>query len=193
MPRCIVLIVCVALSASSVLGQQRLQPVRQMKPALVWTGTDSKIDKEAFVRCTSQPECDELWQKHRGVNPWGTVVQQQKDDSQELDHCQYCPQVDFDSHMIVAVFSGRGAHEGMSVKSVLDERDFVRIGYKVETSQPGPARPNAPRTPARKPAQGYVFAVLPRSEKPIILEQDVRREINAPPVWIERARLATPK
>jgi hypothetical protein len=162
-----------------------LETNREVKPVFVWTGADSEIEKETFVRCASQTDWEQLWQKHRGVDQWGTPLKQPMDDKQEQGHRQFCPKVDFDSYMIVAVFCGKLGDFGMYVDSVLDEPQFLRVRYGVVTAQ---RMPRGPRL--EKPVHGYMFVVIPRTQKAIVIEEGTRQVKDHPLDWKERIKLA---
>src|SRR4051794_40171266 len=65
---------------------------RKLKPVVVWTGTDSKQAKMSFARCCSQKEWQTTWHKHQS--------------STAKAKSQRCPEVDFDSYMVVVIFHG---------------------------------------------------------------------------------------
>ena len=66
---------------------------RNMKPVMVLTGTDSKQTKETFARCCTRETWLANWRKHHG-----------KDKDSALSPC---PEVDFDSFMVVVIFQGK--------------------------------------------------------------------------------------
>jgi len=151
------------------------EPSRPLKPAIVWTGRDSSVEQEKFVRCMSDYEFSEVWNKHRA-----------NDDSR----LSFCPKVNFASQMILGVFAGRdrGAH-GISVESVIDETNCLRFRYWEVTVQTGVSGPNDVPPPPPPPAKGYVFAVVPRTTKTVVFEQGSRRVLTEPLQFKERIKL----
>jgi hypothetical protein len=147
---------------------------RALKPVIVWTGTDSKRAKESFSCCRSQAEWEASWHKHQGGD--------------ERADGQPCPQVDFDTHMVIVIFHGEsGQNHGIDILSISEERECVRLRYKPSWFQVAFREGEARRGYA---TQSYAFAVLPRSRKAVVLEEDVQHYIGKPPEWEERAKLA---
>ena len=150
----------------------------KMKPVFVWTGVDSRIDRERFVLCRSQEDIESLWKEHTRCEDGNA-------------RC-FCPEVDFDSFMIIGIFAGKGAPLGISVESASEEKSYLRLRYRINTAQSAGVAANRRNGAGPKEPRGYVLAVLPRSGKTIVVEQDAERGLNEPPVWKERARLAGP-
>jgi hypothetical protein len=153
---------------------------RKLKPVVVWTGIDSKQAKMSFARCCSQKDWEEIWHKHQ---------------SNAKAKTPSCPQVDFDSYMVVAIFQGKSCQDtGIEIVSVTEEKKCLRIRYKPLWFQVGFVRPERGSRPAKcevetYETQSYAFVVLPKSQKAIVLEEDVRTLIPDPPVWKKRATL----
>lgn len=146
-------------------------PGHDIKPVMVLAGSDSAIDKESFHRCMSQDEIRELWKKHRGVD--------------DLNATMFCPKVDFDSHMVVAIFRGHGAIFGLRVDSITDEPKGIRIRYLPATVQLAGGKPrNLPRDD-----KGYAIVVLKRSSKAIVLEEGKLFDLTQPIEWSEHGKI----
>jgi len=125
MIRLYIAIACVTVAASTATGAE---PGKVIKPAIVLTGGESEIGAETFRRCASQEEFQELWKKHLGVT--------------ELSALMFCPKVDFDAYMVIAIFGGKGNKLGIVVESVTDEPNRLRV---CGTSNP-PFNPSAMRS-----------------------------------------------
>jgi hypothetical protein len=153
---------------------------RKVKPVLVWTGTDSKQAKMSFARCCSQKDWETTWHEHQ---------------SEAKAKSQSCPQGDFDSYMVVAIFHGKSfQNTGIEIVAVTEEKNCVRVRYRPLWYQVAFVRPATKGEVKsdewlRSETQSYAFVVLPRSEKAIVLEEDVRNLIADPPVWKKRATL----
>jgi hypothetical protein len=149
---------------------------RKIKPVMVWTGTESKQTKESFARCCSQKDWEASWHKHKGRD--------------EKTDRGTCPEVDFDSYMVIVIFHGESyQNHGIDIKSVTEEKGCVRVRYRPSWYQVASVPGQAEDFKALE-TQTYAFVVLPRSEKAIVMEEDVRNLIPDPPVWKERAKLA---
>src|SRR5579871_1221728 len=82
----------------------------KIKPVMVWTGTDSAQKTESFVICRNEAALQDVWHKHRNS----------KD---KWDDALTCPQVDFDSVMVAAIFNGKSGNEyGIRVVEILETK-----------------------------------------------------------------------
>jgi hypothetical protein len=91
------------------------------------------------------------------------------------------PVVDFDTHMVLAVFQGEGGQDGgLQLFEILDEAEGLRVRYFVAGSQtvfvPGAVIATKPRR-----QRNYVFAVVPRSDKAVTFERGRRPRLDEPP------------
>lgn len=171
---------------------------KSIKPVINWTGTDSKVAKESFARCSSQKEWEVTWLNHQA--------------DKNGEYSQKCPEVDFDSCMVIAVFHGKSyENTGIEVLAVNEDRDCVRVRYRPATYQVAFSFPpvtfgeSAGESPKQREGggektlkrpydtQSYVFIVLPKSPKPVILEEDLRDRLDGPSVWYEQAKLLSEK
>src|SRR6516164_7607951 len=85
---------------------------RKIKPVMVWTGTDSKHAKESFARCCSRKDWQAAWHKHIGEDDKGLR--------------QLCPEVDFDSFMVIAIFHGESyQNRGIGLVTVSEEKECL--------------------------------------------------------------------
>jgi hypothetical protein len=147
------------------------------KPLVVLTGVDSRMSKTSFHRVESEQEFRKLWLAHLGKaeqDYWRTPTP--------------AISVDFERCMVIAVFRvEKGNSRGLHVESVTDGDDQVTVRYTNLSYQTaagfGRTLPPTPITPA------YAFVVVPKSDKPVVLEEDGQRLKNDPPNWTERARL----
>jgi hypothetical protein len=142
-------------------------------PCVALTGSDSHVSERGYHRITSMNDWKKLWQKHKGQN-----------DEQEYDQFYdplALPVVDFDRYMVIAIFQGRAWNSAGLVVSVSDEEERIVFRFNDKSYQTlGPDG-------GGKRATVYGFFVVPRSMKPVILEEDVQRLKGQPPKWKERA------
>lgn len=154
-----------------------LEPAPAAKPIMVVTGSDSRVDRTGFHRIESQAAFRKLWLEHLGK-------------SEEDSYRTRTPavEIDFDRFIVVALFRVEKANSrGMQVASVSEVGDRVTLRYENLYFQTaggfGGKPPEIPVTPT------YAFAVLPKTAKPIIVEEAKRSLKREPPKWVEMARL----
>lgn len=149
-------------------------PAPGTKPLLTLAGTDSRVAPRAFHRVTSESQWQSLWREHRGADAANSVAPQ--------------PQVDFNRCTIVAAFAGQTHNcSGLEVVTVLETADSVIVRFQF----PGYATGGNVEPHAVSP---YGFIVLPRTDKPIVMEHNVgmRKTEQPKPEWKEAARLPAP-
>jgi RNA polymerase sigma factor (sigma-70 family) len=140
------------------------------KPAVVWTGPHSAIDKAGYLRITDRKDWEELWKRHVGNNGEKGI------DGKEI----VVPEVNFEFCMIVALLDGdTGNSRGFSDFSITEDNDQIVFRFQgryFQTDEMGIA------------VRPYGFFLLPRSAKRLVLERDVRNLIGEDPKWKEVAR-----
>jgi len=148
------------------------EPPKQIKPVVVWTGIESENSEPSFHCMRSNDEWTKIWIKHKGYSGQRTLWKEQ------------CPQVDFDSNMVVGLFHGeRNNNSGLKVVSVTDEKTLLRIRFCPLWYSSGLDRDD-------RRTESYALLVIPKSTKTIVIEEDTRSLIRGSPVWTERARLS---
>jgi hypothetical protein len=148
-----------------------------LKPCAVIAGADSHVAKGRYQRITSAGDWTRVWQEHKGEKPTG-----------EYDMFYdplTLPWIDFDHYMVIAIFQGNGSNNaGLRAISISEENDrlifrFENKGYQTGGSGPGG---DGNKTAA------YGFFVVPRSTKPVVLEERLHlmNRKDKPSVWKER-------
>ena len=160
---------------------------RKVKPVVVWTGTDSKQGKDSANLCCSLKDWQATWNGHCG---------HQKDADSST-----CPEVDFDSYMVVVVFRKTSR---IRVSEIVKEKECVRVRYQPWGNQiifvPDPDKNTVKVVELGRGeidldktyTPSFAFVVLPKTDKAVVLEEDVQNIIGKPPVWKERARFPAP-
>jgi hypothetical protein len=141
------------------------------RPYVTLAGAHSRVEAAAYHRLLSPEELTAVWLEHVGVDP-----------SRHSDYYNRAgvPLVDFDRCMVVAVFGGRCINSaGIHVVSLSEEKDRVLLRFDHRSYQSGAKGDRV---------MPFGFFFLPRSTKPLVLEENVQSLIGGPPKWKERAR-----
>jgi hypothetical protein len=137
----------------------------------VLTGDDSHISKTAFRRVGSTLEWKKTWLSHLGLK-------------EDTIH-RTAMEVDFDRCMVIAMFGGKSENRrGYRVESVLEKKDSIVVQFdQISFQTAGPDGGAVHVMP-------YAFIVLAKSEKPVVLEENVQIYKDHAPEWKEVARLS---
>jgi hypothetical protein len=148
-----------------------LMPEAQM-PAISLVGPNSSIHQRRFERIRDENAWQALWELHakdagpRAAQGW--LLQ---------------PRIDFKNYEVIAFFRGDSTnHNGEVVQTVLTEGSFVVLRFDSITYQT--ASPlNAPDVSGGVPCTPYGIWVIPRSSKPVVLEENVQGLKDKPAQW----------
>jgi len=136
------------------------------KPYASLWGADSQVKKKSYHLIGSPKEMDEVWSRHRG--------------NTDFDY-NGRPEVDFDRCLVVAIFQGESANTaGIECTGILEGATSLTFRFRNRWYQ---------TAVTAKRASAYGFFVIPRTRKPIVIEEDVHQGIGQPPIWKERIRL----
>ena len=154
---------------------------RKVTPLCSWMGSDSQQAKPLLARCDSEDAWHAVWAKHLG---------------QDITGAPWAPQVDFSKCTVIAIFTGAGTSRlGVMLHEVIEEKDLVRIRYwpmsqQVTASSSLGINGLEQQAPVRKDeTHPYVMVLLPRTAKPIVLEEGHHQLLTDPFTWKEKARL----
>lgn len=143
-------------------------------PLVVLTGNDSHVKQRTYERIESPEDWKKAWLTHLG---------------EERDTI-YRPamEVDFSRCEVIAIFKGESWNScGFRIDSVTEQDDSMLVRFEGIYYQTGGPDGGGDRvTP-------FAFVVLPKSEKPIVLEDNVQQYKAHPPEWNEVARLTAKK
>lgn len=171
MKNAILLCIVAILTAAPVDSDDRMQATPIRKPLLVLTGAKSAVMKAAYHRLESADQLKMTWRAHIGP---------------EYDHGDLpVPEVDFDHCSVVALFQGSSFNSrGLQIVEVQEKDDATVLRFDdVSYQTNGAANAVTP----------YAFAVLPKTDKPIVIEENQQPYLGEPPVWKEVARLNAAK
>ncbi|PCJ54367.1 MAG: hypothetical protein COA79_21865 [Planctomycetota bacterium] len=145
------------------------------KPCVVITGTDSHVSKRGYQRITSKKDWIRAWEKNKGQKL-----------GNKYDHNYNSlglPLIDFERYMVIAIFQGSGRNSrGLKAISVSEEQYRIAFRFDDESYQ---------TIGGHIEVAVYGFFIIPRSSKPLILEENVQGLNGKPPVW--KKRITFPK
>jgi len=143
---------------------------RAAPPVVVVSGVDSHITKQAYRIADDEESFSTIYREHLGLK---------KGDFFQKQHLN----VDFSRYMVVAVFQGEEYNNrGIEVLDVVGTDSNCIIQY----------RPLWYQTEARFDlASSFAFVVIPKTRKPIQIDQDIRSGLSSPPKWTTKATLQT--
>jgi len=146
------------------------------KPLVAISGTNSHVSKPSYQRIVTPEDWTRVWVSHLGTtsdNAYRPLLE-----------------VDFDRCLVVAIFRGeRGNIRQIQVHSLSETADsivirFEELGYQTSVRAGEVDEYKVPDRP-------YAFVILPKSDKAIVLEENINRSLvlDGPPKWKSVARL----
>jgi hypothetical protein len=178
MKRLMAMLVVVAVSLCNILIGVAAEDTAQKitRPLVTLTGTDSCVTHRSCFRVMSEEEWINILQRHKG--------EKESKDYDLQNNTRGLPIVDFKKCMVIAVFQGSGLNSaGLKATQILDEN--ARIVLRIEDKSYQTMGPSG----GGEKVSVYGFFVLPRSDKPVVVEENVQQYLGEPPVWKERATL----
>jgi hypothetical protein len=145
----------------------------------VLTGTNTYIKARACSLIATPERWADLWLRHTGQNADGMYA---KGRYKFWNNPGGVPVVDFTRCVVVALIQGPGVNsEGLDVAEVVNDGDttLLRLAEKWYQS-----------TDTAHPVAVYGFFVMPRSNKALVVEENIQRAIGQSPDWKERGRFA---
>lgn len=164
-----VLSLAAALAAAALAGE----PKKSQPCVGIW-GAKSAVKERTIQRVTNAEDWTALWLRHAGADP--------------ATHSAYynaagVPDVDFTRCMVVAILQGERVNSaGVRIESIEEDDERVLVRFDDRSYQTAGPDGGAQRCTA------YGFFVVPRSTKPLVVEEDVQSMIGKAPSWKERAR-----
>jgi hypothetical protein len=155
-----------------VAGSTREQD--KIKPHVTFSGAHSRIDQAAVERIISPEAFQALWLRHLG-EPDASF--------DEFYNSHGMPIVNFRQCMVIAVFAGERQNcAGVHVEAILDQDEQLVVRVVSRYYQTA-----GPDGGARKVAPFGIF-VLPRTNKPVVIEEGHMHLKTDPYTWKEIAR-----
>lgn len=158
-------------------SQLSATPKRIIRPLLVLSGADTRIERHERQRIVDSQAWIAYWLSHTGQS--GTPA-----DYSET-HPSGAPSIDFEQCMVLAITESPGQlNSGIRLVSLIETDQALIAHYE---NQPYQAREGKPA-----PGNAFGFFIVPRSSKEIVLYhniQQARLRAGEPPVWEEIGRL----
>lgn len=174
------LAISVLAAASGLVGLaclmgQAPSPAPEPRPAAVTiAGSFSNVPRPRVERITSADRWKDVWKEHMGDRA-----------EKGAPGWDRWPLIDFDRYMVVAVFAGTSTNiEAWEIESVADLPDVQRIRYDAVSFQTASFNGEDTGTSTTS----YGFFILPRSERELVMEENVQGLIGKPPIWKEKHR-----
>ena len=143
-----------------------------MKPCVSLWGAKSEVRKNGYFLIGSTEELAKVWSRHTG--------RKEPSMTEALGLS-----VDFARYQVIAVFGGETVNtSGIECVEMIEEQGLVRFRFRglwYQTLSRGGEEGGVPAVP-------WGLFVIPRVERPVVLEEDVKNLIGGPPVWKQRAR-----
>ncbi len=151
--------------------QSKMAQNLRLAPVVVLTGVNSRIRSASYSKSTSTRDLDLIWLRHLGKSKIEAALTR-----------SHVLEVDFDKYMVVSLFKGSCFNaQRIHVASMVEGDTRLRLRFEVEWYQTGEARADQ--------SFPFCFIVLPKSAKPVAIEENVQRMIGGKPIWKERAIL----
>ena len=168
-------VVVLTLCTTAFLQDPKPKPKTAPGPLVTIHGEKSAIDKTHYVKVSDKAAWAKLWCQHIG-KPFRGAYSWHYNESN-------VPNIDFKQCMVVAVFQGtKWNSAGVRVEEVLNAEEltlrFDDLGFQTSGPDGGGVK-NRP----------FGMFVLPRSDKVIVLEENVQSRIGKPPTWKARGKL----
>ena len=98
----------------ALVAQEAVKASEDVAVHRTWTGDETRIDRAEYHRITDLEAWTTLWQRHTG------------------NKRERAPEVDFNKHMVVAVYLGRVTYDHAAVHAVKLTKDELVFGLEVE-------------------------------------------------------------
>lgn len=172
---------CVAVTAAlAVQGQTAgglAKPADDaLAPLVSWYGPKSAVREAKFGRAMNAEQWTKLWDEHEG-----------KASAKDNVGVPFIPRVNFEKCMVIGIFQGaRTNSNGVTIEAITEEASCIRVRYDEMTFQTSGGLNGGGGAVSVTP---YGIFVVPRSNKPIVIEENVQGLKDNPARWKERAKL----
>lgn len=150
-----------------------------LRPIVSWTGDWSEISTPTYARPVSVTAFERLWFRH-------SPMMEGKRDGVRYIRWHGPPEIDLEHATVLLVFGGNGWNSwGYYVADVNDDGIRVRVRIQRRSYQTASTSPGG----GARAARPWALFVLPRTQLPIVIEENTQSLIGGAPIWKERAQL----
>lgn len=136
-------------------------PARAVPVAARYSGPNSQYGEKRYMRVDDRATWRALWSRHVG-------------------DADAAPATDFAKHVVVAIFQGKKWNSRGVTAEITEDDRIVRVRFDDLSYQTkGGADEVTP----------FGFFVIPKTTKPLVLEENTQGYIGYEPIWRERVRL----
>ncbi|MCC6676887.1 MAG: hypothetical protein IT436_07070 [Phycisphaerales bacterium] len=153
-------------------------PIERPAPSVMLYGPESSIRERRFERIRDQPAWNALWAEHakdlgdRAAQGWLLP-----------------PQIDFTTFEVIAFFRGPATNTSGEIAELVELGiDQVWLRFDSITYQTASSFNNPDPSGGAVRCHPYGLWVIRRTDKPVILEENVQNLKSEPPVWREQHR-----
>ena len=145
-----------------------------------WSGPRSEIRDPRLIQITDQESWNRLWTEHQGARAERLIAHGGGVAS---------PRIDFERYLVIAMFRGETTNcDGERLVSLQERKDDVLLRFDSFTFQTssfdGPDRGEA--------ARSYGLWLVPRTGKPITIEENTQGMLDREPTWTWRTSMPAP-
>lgn len=159
-------------SAAGAKGDQKAA-----RPLVILTGTDSQIKEQHCYLIRSEKEWVKIWFRHKGIK--------EPESYDRYYNPLSLPEINFDKCVVLAIFQGNGWNSaGLKVVDLLESKDRILLRFDEKSYQ----TMGSDLAGGANKVTVYGFFVMPRSDKTLIIEENVQNLLGQPPVWKQRAK-----
>jgi hypothetical protein len=160
-----VLLVMLGLFTSCIAAQNE-----ESKSLVAISGAHSRVNKESYERITTSKDWTQAWCRHIGTS--------------DTDDYRSLMEIDFDRCMVIAIFRGEQIHvRGIVIHPLITNGESIILRFEQLTYQ------TIVGDKVKPPETPYAFVVIPKTNREIILEENVQQYLGEPPQWKECMRL----
>lgn len=161
-------------SARSASSPAQPLPIERSRPGIMLYGPESSIHERRFERIRDQQALNTLWAEHAkdlgGQTSQGWLLP---------------PQIDFTSLEVIAFFRGPAVNTSGEIAELI-EIGAEQVWLRFDSITPTPASDYAGPGGTAVRSHPYGLWVIPRSDKPISLEENIEDTTSGPPRWREQ-------
>lgn len=162
-----------AAGAMAMAGGYLADSVDERPPLMVMTGHESDVAEARYRLAASQEVFDEVWVGHMGDRV-----------TRAAQGWPMPPRIDFEACEAIFIFGGASTNtNGYRVMETIEAADAVTIRFEDISFQTS----SLDGADAGVRARPWAMLLIEKTDKTVVLEQNVQGLIGGDPIWKERA------